>query len=103
MAELTFDKIKVEDLDQRLIDSIRAFFQNRHVRVSITVKEEAAQPEITGSLSELLARNAAADVVYPIPSEEFEEIVRQFRADENFDPVAAIEKFAVQRQSLETT
>jgi hypothetical protein len=102
MAELTFDKIRVADLDQRLIDSIRAFFQNQHARVSITVKEESAQPEITISLSELLARNAADDVVYQVPSEEFDKIVRQFEADETFDPVAAIEKFAVHRQPFET-
>ena len=103
MAVLTFEKIRVQDLDQRLIDAIKAYFNSGNVRISVTLADSAEKPFEIGSLSELLARNEADDVVYQVPSEEFDKIVEQFQADESFDPVAAIEKFAVHRQPVEST
>lgn len=102
MAVLTFEKIRVQDLDQRLIDSIKAYFNSGSVRISVTIADETAKSVVTGSLSELLTRNEADEVVYQVPSEEFDKIVEQFQADESFDPVAAIEKFAVHRQPVES-
>ncbi len=101
MAVMTFSNIKVEDLDQRLIDSIRAFLTGKEVQISIVVQETVAENPKQESLSELLARNAAAEVVYRIPSEEIDKIAEQLEVDENFDPVSAIKKFAVPRHQPE--
>ena len=101
MAVLTFGNINVNDLDERLIDSIRAFFKGQEVQISITVKETVAEKLESGSLSELLDRNTASEIVYRIPSEEINKIAEQLEADENFDPVSAIKKFATPRHQTE--
>ena len=67
------------------------------------IADSTETPIEAGSLSDLLATNEASDIVYQVPSEEFDKIVQQFQADESFDPVTAIEKFAVHRQPIEGT
>ena len=97
MAVLTFEKIRVRDLDERLTDSIRAYFKdNQEMEISISVRPDS--PFDPRPISELDAELEKSDVVYQLSFDEFDEIVRQFEADEHFDPVAAIEKFAVQKQ-----
>lgn len=98
---MTFGNINVNDLDERLINSIRAFFQGKEVQISVTVEETWAETPAQGSLSELLARNAASEIVYRIPSDEIDKIAEQLESDENFDPVLAIKKFAVPRHQPE--
>jgi hypothetical protein len=97
MAVLTFEKIKVRDLDERLIESIRAYFKNnQETEISISVRpDSSSNPR---PISELDAELEKSDMVYQLSFDDFDEIVRQFEADEHFDPVAAIEKFAVQKE-----
>lgn len=101
MAVLTFGNINVNDLDERLIDSIRAFFKGKEkmvLSISVRAEDPSASPR---PISELDAELEKSQVVYQLPLQEFSEIVKQFEADENFDPVAAIEKFAVPKKQLE--
>jgi hypothetical protein len=99
MGVLTFEKIRVEDLDQRLIDSIKAYFKGKEgTEISISVRPEHSSSANPRPISELDAELEQSDTVYQLSFEEFDKIVKQFEADDTFDPVAAIEKFAVQKQ-----
>jgi len=98
MGVLTFEKIRVEDLDQRLIESIKAYFKGKEgIEISISVRPESSSAN-PRPISELDAELEQSDTVYQLSFEEFDKIVKQFEADDTFDPVAAIEKFAVQKQ-----
>lgn len=58
MATMTFGNIKVEDLDQRLIDSIRSFFKNKTVEISVIIKEE--DKKSLAALDEIIKKNREA-------------------------------------------
>jgi len=91
MAVLTFEKIKVQDLDQRLIDSIRAYFNNDNVQISIMVKEEDEKSLL--SLDEILKKNRQSPYVVRFDADfDFNGLADKVESDEDFDVISVFEQ-----------
>ncbi len=84
MTVLTFDNIKVQDLNERLVDSIRAFFKHGTVRISVVVQDEAKQ--VFRSLDEVLTANQNAPFVVQFePDFDFTALAEAVERDENLE------------------
>lgn len=68
--------LEADKIDQKLLDSIKAFFGNR--KVEISVKEEM-------SLDSLIEKNSKSESFYEFTSEEFDDIADKILNDEAVD------------------
>lgn len=94
MAVLTFENIKVEDLNERLLDSIRAWFKTGEVQISIVVKE--GRVAVPPTLEEVLKRNAASPFVARFDADfSFSRLADQLEKDPDFDVMAVLEAHKV--------
>jgi hypothetical protein len=90
--------LKSEELDTRFIESVKAFFKNRHIKVTITTEEPQSVSD--AELLEAVERGQKADFVYTIPSNEFDRITDRFLNDPNFDIISAIKGFKTTKKRL---
>jgi len=94
MAVLTFEKIRVEDLDQRLIDSIKAYFNSGSVRISVVVEKEADKSLL--SLDEILEANQKSPYAVRFDADfDLNELAYKVESDENFDVISVLEEHKV--------
>jgi len=97
MGVLTFEKIRVEDLDQRLIDSIKAYFNSGNVRISVTIENDAEKSML--SLDEILEANQKSPYAVRFDADfDFNELADKVEADENFDVVSVLEEHKIPYQ-----
>ncbi len=91
MAVITFEKIAVKDLDQRLVDSIKAFFKNGNVRISITIENEDRKALM--SLDEIVQKNRQAPYIVRFDEDfDFAGLADALEADESLDVLPVLEK-----------
>jgi hypothetical protein len=83
------------DITTALFDDIRSKIDAE--RVVITVEAEHIP---TQSLHDLIERNRAAAYEYVVPYEDFDEMVKAFERDENFDVISAITAYKVFRKKI---
>lgn len=94
MRSVMFD-MPAEELDQRLLDSIKVLFKGK--RLKIVVYEETPN-ESEKSLKEIIAENRNTGFSYQLSAEAFSGIADQFVAEENFDVLNAIEQYKAPRK-----
>lgn len=104
MGVLTFEKIRVEDLDQRLIDSIKAYFNNGNVRISVMVEKDGEKALL--SLDEILEANQKSPYAVRFDADfDLNELANKVESDEKFDVISVLEehKIPYQNASSRTT
>lgn len=90
MAVLTFEKIKVQELDERLINTIKAFFKNGDVRISVVVEKESNTEAET--LEAVLQKNRNAPYVVRFDEHfDLNALAKKIEQDENFDLSVVLE------------
>ena len=74
--------VDADKADSKVLDSIKAFFGNRRVQISV-------QPEIDpltlDDLEEKVDQNRASPVAYVLQEREFDEVARKLLNDEPID------------------
>lgn len=91
MAVMTFGKINVNDLDERLIESIRSLFKDKTVEISVVIKEEDKKSLI--GLDEILEKSHQSPYIVRFESDfDFAELADQIEKDGNFDLISVLEK-----------
>ena len=85
MDSITFH-IDADKADANLLNSIKAYFGNR--RIQVTVKPEE-------TLSDLITRNESAGHEYALPYDELVRIANALDEDKSVDVVSEIQKFKV--------
>jgi len=91
MAVMTFGKIKVEDLNEQVMEAIRALFKDRTVEISLVIKDEDRRHLI--GLEEILKRNRESPYIVQFESDfDFDELADQIAKDANFDVTSVFEK-----------
>lgn len=99
MAVITFEKIAVQDLDQRLVDSIKAFFKNGNVRISITIENEDRKALM--SLHEIVQKNRQAPYVVRFDEDfDFNGLADALEADESLDVLPVLEKHKISNPNV---
>ncbi|MBL7797387.1 MAG: hypothetical protein JNJ90_12900 [Saprospiraceae bacterium] len=99
MAVITFEKIAVQDLDQRLVDSIKAFFKNGNVRISITIENEDRKALM--SLHEIVQKNRQAPYVVRFDEDfDFDGLADALEADESLDVLPVLEKHKISNPNV---
>lgn len=101
MAVLTFEKIKVQELDERLINTIKAFFKNGDVRISVVVEKESN----TGSetLEAVLEKNRNAPYVVRFDEQfDLSDLADKIEQDENFDLNVVLEAHKIPNPNVAT-
>lgn len=94
MAVLTFEKIRVQDLDQRLIDSIKAYFNSGSVRISVMIEQDTDKALL--SLDEILEANRKSPYVVHFDADfDFNELADKVESDENFDVISVLEEHKI--------
>lgn len=98
MGVLTFEKIRVEDLDQRLIDSIKAYFNSGNVRISIMVENDA--DKVFLSLDEILEANRKSPYAVRFDADfDLNKLAYKVENDESFDVISVLEEHKVPYQN----
>jgi len=99
MAVITFEKIAVQELDQRLVDSIKAFFKNGNVRISITIENEDRKS--LASLHEIVQQNRRSPFVVRFDENfDFAGLADALEADESLDILPIIEKHKISNPNV---
>ena len=99
MAVITFEKIAVKDLDQRLVDSIKAFFKNGNVRISITIENEDRKALM--SLDEIVQKNRQAPYIVRFDEDfDFASLADALEADESLDVLPILEKHKISNPNV---
>lgn len=81
MSSLVFH-IEADKADVAMLDSIKAFFGNRRVKVLV---EPEPGPQSSADLDEKIARNQAAEVSYVFRDDEFAQVANQLLNDQPVD------------------
>lgn len=90
MAVLTIEKVKVKELDERLINTIKAFFKNGDVRISVVVEKED-DAELSG-LDLVMEENRTSPYIVRFEAGfDFNNLADKIEQDENFDVHAVLE------------
>jgi hypothetical protein len=83
------------DITTALFDDIRSKIDAE--RVVITVEPEVV---VAQSLDDLIEQSRAAAFEYVVPYEDFDEMVKAFERDENFDVISAITAYKVFKKKI---
>ena len=86
--------LPAEELDLRLLESIKLLFKGKQLKIIVS-EDIPEAPE--KSLHEIIAENKKSPYVYQLSAESFSGIADQFVAEEEFDVLAAFEKFKTVR------
>ncbi len=98
MAVLTFEKIRVQDLDQRLIDSIKAYFNSGDVRISVMVEKDS--DKVLLSLDEILEANRKSPYTVRFDADfDLNELASKVENDKSFDVISVLEEHKVPYQN----
>jgi len=98
MGVLTFEKIRVEDLDQRLIDSIKAYFNSGNIRISVVVEKDGDKAWL--SLDEILEANRKSPYAVRFDAGfDLNELAYKVENDESFDVISVLEEHKVPYQN----
>lgn len=90
MATTTF-QFNINKLNNDFINKLKKLFKDKDIE--LTVREILPTEKIPLSLDELIDMNENTDFSYPVPHDDFDKIVQQFRTDEQFDVIGEIEKY----------
>ena len=84
-----------EELDARFVTSVKSFFKNRRIKVTVTeeIAEKSDEALSETQLLGVVERNRATPFHYDVPNQDFKNLVAQFRADDDFDIAEAIELY----------
>ena len=82
--------LSAEKLDARLLKSLKILFKGQEIEITVRAK-------LTRTLDELLESREKASVTYDVPGEAFADIFDRVSEDENFDVVAAIRQYKVEK------
>jgi hypothetical protein len=84
MAVITFEQVSVQELDERLLDSIRAYFKKGEVRITITVEREDLKD--LSRVDQLLERNKQNPFVARFEADfDFGKLADQVEQNDAFD------------------
>ena len=84
MQSATFERV-VEELDQRFIETLKALFSGKRVKISVT---ENALPDLTN----LVAANRRTPIVHQFSAETLDFLTEKMTAEENFDLAGELEQ-----------
>jgi len=94
MAVLTFEKVKVQELDERLINTIKAYFKNGDVRISVVVEKEGIIESET--LEAILEKNRKAPYVVRFDEDfDLNVLANKIEQDENFNLSVVLEEHKI--------
>ncbi len=93
--ETAIFRLPVEKLDARLLKSLKLLFEGQEIEITVRA---SAKSKPRKTLDELLESREQAGVTYDVPGEAFADILDHAETDEDFDVVAAIRQFKVERQ-----
>lgn len=92
--ETAIFRLPAEKLDARLLKSLKLLFAGQEIEITVRARSEA-KPRKT--LDEILEAREKAEVTYDVPGEAFADIFDRVSEDENFDVVAAIRRYKVEK------
>lgn len=80
-----------EELDAHFVTSVKSFFKNRHLKVTVTAADTNGLAD--AELSQLIERSKRADFAFTVPSDDFDKLTDEFIENNDFDIVNAIKGY----------
>lgn len=97
MAVLNYE-VSADELNNDFVQVVKTLFKGKKVRISIREGAIASELPFEGSLAEKIEASKKTHYAYQLSSEELSSLVNESLADENFDIVAAIERYKVAKK-----